>query len=903
MRAVTREILFRKILLLSIMAIGISLSAQQLVINEILADNESGLTDFEGELTDWIEIYNPASTSIDLSAYQLSDELNSWQFPQIILDGNSYLLIYATGKDTIVSAELHCNFSVNSTGETIRLLNSENEVIDEAPYEGLLPDQSLMRDPLNSHEWIVTSQTSPLEENTPLNVGSMGGGLSLNEISSNPVGGDDWIEIYNGSPSTASLNGYFLSDDATNLQKWQFPTAFVAAYSVLKINASGLDAEIEGELHTNFAINKNGEEVFLSGPFGGIIERIRIPALNEAYSFGRKHDGEVGWIEFCQASVNDLNTNSLEDVEMIFSLPPGHYLEEQTLDIICEEEVRYTTDGSPPDINSNIWMASMTLGARTGEPDVYSIVQCTEEPFAPVVESKKVNIIRARAFRNGEPYGKVFTKTYLIDENPERYTVPVISLVGDPDYFFDEEIGICKNYSKFGSEWEREISMEFFESGQLAFDQKCGIRMHGKGSRLHKQKSFRLYARSEYGQKHFEYPFFESTDIQQFKRLVLRSARGVNNTFYCDELAASICEDFGFGTQANAQVVVFLNGEYWGLYHLRERGDEHYFADTFQTDEDSVSIIDGNPFLAGACTGNDCSPYLDMLAAMEQNEISDSLYAEIEKLLDIDNLIDYLCANLYCNNTDWPYHNYRFWGDSQSGKWNPVFFDLDHSLVAPEANGVAHFFEFLLPENSWYRPAGRLFEYPLFKIKFLQRFEELLNTSFYEDVVKAKIDQLENSVFPEYEELHLRYANDVSPAYRLERVERLREFAELRACFLREQIYQHFDTLLTVTVCDSTALTDTTVQALIDFSPNEKPNWTVKQNGINLEIAGELPREIKCRIFQLSGKLACKETAYTDGKKAQLSLPELSSGIYVLHLFSGESAIAQRLFIDSSRFY
>jgi hypothetical protein len=100
-----------------------------LIINEFVAENHSGLVDEDGDYSDWIEIYNPGRRAVNLAGWSLTDnpaQPEKWTFPDLGLGSHEYLLVFASGKDrksTLSGAELHTNFKLNQEGEFLGLYN------------------------------------------------------------------------------------------------------------------------------------------------------------------------------------------------------------------------------------------------------------------------------------------------------------------------------------------------------------------------------------------------------------------------------------------------------------------------------------------------------------------------------------------------------------------------------------------------------------------------------------------------------------------------------------------------------------------------------------------------------------------------------------------------------------
>ena len=116
----------------------------KLIINEVMLINNNTIMDKYGKYSDYIELYNGYDYDIDLYGYYLTDsmkETRKWTFPDVTIKANDYLIIYASGKDNIED-ELHANFKLDSSGETIALSNSSAKVISKIYVKESLKDTS-----------------------------------------------------------------------------------------------------------------------------------------------------------------------------------------------------------------------------------------------------------------------------------------------------------------------------------------------------------------------------------------------------------------------------------------------------------------------------------------------------------------------------------------------------------------------------------------------------------------------------------------------------------------------------------------------------------------------------------------------------------------------------------------
>lgn len=546
---------------------------------------------------------------------------------------------------------------------------------------------------------------------------------------------EDWLEIYNPSEEAIDLKGYYLSDKEDHLTRWQFPeSVIIEAGGYLLVWASGKDKVEEGEVHTNFSINIDGETLTLTMPDGKtIVDQVKLKNIPRDVSSGRYPDGSEDWHFYMEgtSTPGSKNQEPLDSLEApSFSHRGGFYTQEFALMLTTEEEgdIYYTLDGSEPDPvrnpqNTLLYTEPIKIKDQTSSPNEISTIPTISKEIrhkwqAPKEKLFKGTVVRAKTIGE-ELSSKVVTHTYFVTpEGAERYSLPVLSLATNKDNLFDWEKGIYvggkifeeyleenpdldkipamapANYHQGGREWERpetnedSVSLALIADGQQVWAQNVGIRIHGGASRSEPQKSLRIYAREEYSQGKLEYPFF-GEGIKNYRRLILRnSGNEWGKTMFLDGYLQNLVEDFNVDTQKFQPAILFINGEYWGIHNIRERQDEYYIESRYGVDPQKVTILENNAEVAVGNKGDE-KPYLDLLAFMETNDLKDpENYAYVQTQMDIANFIDYQIINIFLANIDWPQNNVKFWRvntdkydpkapPGQDGRWRWLVFDLD----------------------------------------------------------------------------------------------------------------------------------------------------------------------------------------------------------------------------------
>ena len=254
------------------------------------------------------------------------------------------------------------------------------------------------------------------------------------------------------------------------------------------------------------------------------------------------------------------------------------------------------------------------------------------------------------------------------------------------------------NYKQRGKEWERDCHIELNEisaEGNVtnALSQDCGIRIQGGWSRADYQKSFRLYARNDYGKSSFDTVFWDSfTDVNgeaitSCKTFVLRNGgNDANYSKFKDMMIQNMVSGRGVETQQGTACVVFIDGEYWGLYTLQSDYSDRYFADRYNVAKSNVVMYKNDELSEGEA--EDEKLFNDMYKFITENDMSiEENYRKACAMIDMDSLVEYAATEMYIFNDDWPQNNYACWrtrtieqGNSYAdGRWRFVLFDTESS--------------------------------------------------------------------------------------------------------------------------------------------------------------------------------------------------------------------------------
>lgn len=362
--------------------------------------------------------------------------------------------------------------------------------------------------------------------------------------------------------------------------------------------------------------------------------------------------------------------------------------------------------------------------------------------------------------------------------------------------FFSDSTGHWENCN-FQKKWEKEIQIVYIDSSRKpVLNQNCGLRVFGESTRRQPDKSLKLVARKQYGKNRFNYPFFkQKSQIKEYKQLVIRtSGNDYNGTRFKDVLNAYLARNLGLDYMAYQQVRMYVNGEYWGLYNLREKINKHYLYYNHGADKDSSNIIMGR----WVTQHGNRRRYKEMYDWFFKLDTMDSIaYTKAQDYFDIRNYINYRAFQIFINNVD-SRGNIRYWNASDlDNKFRMILYDTDLSFGSVNKNYLA---KCLSPkQTNWYNNTWstiyfrKLMEYDDFKNDFINQYAHIMNTALHKDTIIAAVNHFETIYKDELprskSELPKHFKNVPIPMNKwLTKVDHFRSFAQKRPAIAREEI-------------------------------------------------------------------------------------------------------------------
>jgi len=642
-------------------------------INEVLVDNRYSLTDADGDRSDWAEFYNASDAPVSLDGYFLSDDADTptkWAFPGITLESGAYLIVFLSGKDR-VEGELHASFKLSEDDPALILTNLNGLRQETLPLAPGIPE-NVSVGPRNGDSPVYYIQPTPGAKNSTKAQDTLENlafvdtsGVFISEVSAASAaksGEADWIELYNGSDSKIDLAGWHLTDSLDEPEKFELSSVEIPAKGYSVVYASTRTAKQKG-VTAPFGISEGGETLYLYNKTGILIDHFSSGVLREGISSGRSTSDSMGtrlfYLEPTPGKPNSQNTRSAYAAAPVFSETDLYQNEAFSLTITCATEgakIYYTLDGSEPDSSDTLYTSPITISSNTP--------------------------VRAVAIHEGLLASDVTSSTYLF-ETP--HTLPVVCLSGAP-----KDIDAVYAATTKAERVEREGYMEFYESdGRLGVKFPCGLRASGASTLLAKQKSFTVFLRTGYGRGEVSYPFWGDYEIKSFKSMVLRnSGQDRDRARMRDSYCSLAAEGLNIDNIATRPVIVYINGEYWGIYDLNENQNEDYLAAHYGVDPDAVDIIRRN-ISAIAGTNHDIKRVREY--GLNRNLADDELFAEYAEWVDVDYFTDYLIVQTFFSNSDM--FNQKYWrSQDYSVKWRPVLFDMDFGARRTTGSNLSSYF-------------------------------------------------------------------------------------------------------------------------------------------------------------------------------------------------------------------
>jgi hypothetical protein len=834
--------------LVTILFIGLISNAQNIRINEVVSSN-SVFFDEDGDTPDWIELHNSGTQNVNLENWTISDDLNNlskWSFPNITIPANDYLMLWASNKDR---NQITSSRTLVNQGDLYKYQIPTSELnanwthldFDDTNWDNGISGFGYAD---NDDATIIPNGTSSIYIRKNFDLNNVEDIISLIldidyddgfvayingiEIARANINGvpppynastnqDHEAQMYNGGlPDRFQISDFssilvegsnVLAIQAHNISPYSSDFTVIPFLSAIysSVNSTGIDPpEIlnlidNNFFHTNFKISTTSETLTLSDNNGTIVDQLIVEGLPPNTSIGVSNfSNSIVFYTDTTPNAQNANTQFLGAIqnEVIFSENGGLKTQPISLSLSgnqANQVIRYTIDGSTPNEQSLTYNGTINISENTS--------------------------VRARIYAPNYLPSKTGTESYILGAN---HNIDIMLLSVKPGDFFDDDYGIYVfgpegTYSydipyfgaNFWEDWERPIHFSFYENNSDESAKfNAGVRIFGGWSRgQNGQRSLAFYARGQYGDSKFEHSFFDNVTYDNFEAFVLRnSGQDWLRSSMKDIMLTSLLRGSELDFQDYNPVATYINGEYWGMYNMREKINEHMLASKHNLNADEITLLTNN---AEVIEGSN-QEYTQIIDYINSYDLSDDTNFEfIRDKIDLKNYTLYQASNIYINNTDWPGNNIKFW-KHQDVKWRWIMYDTDFGF-GPFWN-ISNYWEDTLsfaldpdgqgwPNPPWSTLLFRKLTTNIgFRNQFINRYADELNTRFLPNNVINHIDETYAIIEPEILAHYNRWKDDPSVideiwdiyGYVDYYVDNMKDFAVNRHPVVKEHIKQQF---------------------------------------------------------------------------------------------------------------
>ncbi len=664
---------------------------QVVVVNELMASNQTGLLTEDGLTADWIEIKNVSSEDVSLKDYALeyekapadttaaarpgkkkkagknagADSVRVWRFPAVSLKPGQCAVIFASKADSAVTGkEMHANFKLSAGGGTVRLLAGTTRIMSEVSYGKMNPDEAYRRTPDNKMERSyeatpgLDNSEAGYEAYNELMEKQRTGAVKIWRVMSKAGRtGVNWAEVKNVSGQAVDLSEYALTDKPKKPLKWQFPAVQLQPGATYRVQFAGKKTPAGDARKVNFKI---GEELLILTHKGKFADGLNGTCSLRGTTMGRE-EGRKGFFYFKSDGKVTRGYRHIAAAPTFLSRP-GVYASEKSLCVRLDghgRKVRYTTGLKIPTGGSPLFADSVRIGSST--------------TFHAYAEGDSNTLSSA-----------VATASYLLGQ---EHKVAVVNITMDEADLFDFNRGIYVDGpnpapeiphlgANYWKGWEKRAHVEFYD-GKEGFSEGCVVKVFGGYSRILAKKSLTVKFNGKYGPSSITYDLFGRGRAEEYKSFVLRAGgQDAEGLMGRDEFFTSLMgkDNPHLMVQDYRPVAVYVNNKYFGLFFIREKINKNFIERHMGIKADNVTM-----FMSKYLEMGNGAEYRQLMKYLQSHDMTQKEHLEYAaRHIDFESLIDFKLGEIYSQNTDIGNSRYfRSTDKGSDGKWHWIYYDVD----------------------------------------------------------------------------------------------------------------------------------------------------------------------------------------------------------------------------------
>ncbi len=802
--------------------ISTTLATVALVINEMMAANVGEAMSPAINFDSWIELYNPGSSSVNLGGMYLSDDasnLKRWQMPNDMgsIPAGGFKVIWLGSNDIRTD---QAPFKLDCDGGTIYLSNKSGELLLSQEYPEAKSHTAWARTTDGGSEWRWTANATPGATNTTavfaterldppvVSVGSRLFNGTLQVSVAIPEGAT-LMYTTDGSLPSAPKGGeevspwtdYVVNGDSEGPE----------AVSLISRDADG-SGDVKRIVDGVGIDNSRGIRIHaIANPQHNYDAQLFVYTPNHVWQAGEKYRFSM-WVRANKASRITSQTHGEPHDYINGSIMDGSYNIGTTWQQIVYEGVitedqtgsgydwwtGQTTEGRMQTIAFNLnddrqdnyfYFDNVTWELYTGDGQEDPSKESQDGQFTIT----NTTALTVRLFQDGFLPSAPVTRSYIKTNN--KYTLPIVSIVGDRRYFTDPKIGFdCDGDGTNGKtgngqdwprnyncDWDRPVNFSYLSpEGEMLFNQDVNISCSGGWTRSQRFRSFKLKSNKVFdGQNQFNYSFFPQKPYIRNKQLVVRNGGNdvwKNNARFMDPALETIIQRSGIDVdvQSYVPVIEYVNGELRGVLNLREPNNDKFAYANWGYDDEELDAFENMKFKNGNDSAINRIFDLGRTISESQGQSQNEAYEELKKLLDIDEFTNYMAVTMFLDNDDWPNNNIKGYRSQLDGRYRFVSFDLDYAFGSRSFNKhnddpFAYFLDFkdadqVQGEGNANRELVRLLlnlmSHDQYRRKFIDTFCIIAGSVFEPDRAADIVDELLEKVQPMCQLMQQQRIND-----------------------------------------------------------------------------------------------------------------------------------------------
>lgn len=547
-----------------------------------------------------------------------------------------------------------------------------------------------------------------------------------------------WIELYNTTDQDISIADFWLSTTPDSTTGYRFSNSAPAVPAHGFLNVWFGHREDYCQLQMDAKLDYDGGYISISDSQGGLIDAVWYPESKPRISWARTADGGGIWSYAGNPTPASSNINGAFAETMMPApvIDTDSRLFTETfyfgVEIPDGATLMYTKDGSTPTLTNGM----VSGGAHT------------------VNDTKTY---RFRLFMDGMLPGPVVTRSFIRTSND--YGVPVVSIVTADANLYSTEYGLFMkgpngidgsgqtDLCNWNRDWDRPVNVEIIDTdGSVLVNREANLCMSGRYSRAYLPHPFKLEAKKVFGDDtYFAFQPFKDKPYNRYSAIKLRNGGNYNTCRIKDAALQEIILRSGLNLDCQSYQPVhhYINGVYKGIINLREPNNKEYARANCGIDEDDIDMfkVDHKNGNGGYTLVNGSRDSWDEW--LELSKKSAGSYDRICQLVDIDEFANYMAAELFLYNWDWPRNNVKAFREKDNGRYRFILFDLDYALN--DRNGDTD--PFATFDSEEYRTIvvtlfHNMLQNSTFRRKFIDSFCIMAASVFTPDRVNAIADEL-----------------------------------------------------------------------------------------------------------------------------------------------------------------